>query len=39
VLKVTPEYESCRRLAEQSGLPVAEAYGVALSAISAWRRG
>jgi uncharacterized protein (TIGR00299 family) protein len=38
VLKVTPEYESCRRLAEQSNLPVAEVYAVALSAIAAWRK-
>ena len=26
VLKVTPEYENCRRLAESSGLPLAEVY-------------
>ena len=35
VLKVTPEYESCRSLAEAAGLPLAEVYARATVAIRA----
>ncbi|HUT23981.1 MAG TPA: nickel insertion protein, partial [Sumerlaeia bacterium] len=34
VLKITPEYESCRRLARSAGLPLAEVYLRAQAVIS-----
>jgi pyridinium-3,5-bisthiocarboxylic acid mononucleotide nickel chelatase len=32
VVTVTPEFEDCRRLAEQAGVPVKEIYALALGA-------